>query len=119
MSGEALLTGAVSGQSRFNLGKALRSEAGQGWLTISPPLVYAALLLVGPILVIIANSFWSQDYLTIDRTFTLKNYREALTEPIYRDLLFRSLFVSVTVSIVTVVLAYPIAWFVSFRGGNR
>lgn len=99
-------------------GRWLRSDVGQGWLTISPPFIYALLLLAGPILVIIANSFWSQDYLTIDRTFTLKNYREALTEPIYRDLLFRSLFVSVIVSVVTVVLAYPVAWFVSFHGGK-
>ena len=99
-------------------GRWLRSDSGQGWLTISPPFIYALLLLAGPILVIIANSFWSQDYLTIDHTFTLKNYREALTEPIYRDLLFRSLFVSVIVSIVTVVLAYPVAWFVSFHGGK-
>ncbi|MCB0056925.1 MAG: ABC transporter permease [Caldilineaceae bacterium] len=99
-------------------GSWLRSDAGAGWLTISPPLLYACLLLAGPIIVVIANSFWSQDYLTIDRTFTLKNYREALTEPIYRDLLFRSLYVSVVVSIVTVVLAYPVAWFVSFNGGR-
>ena len=118
MSGEVsrrLSAGAVMERTT---GKWLRSDAGQGWLTISPPFVYALLLLAGPILVIIANSFWTQDYLTIDRTFTLKNYREALTEPIYRDLLFRSLFVSVAVSIVTVVLAYPVAWFVSFHGGK-
>lgn len=96
----------------------LRSDAAQGWLTISPPFLYAILLLAGPIIVIIAHSFWSQDYLTIDRTFTLKNYREALTEPIYRDLLLRSINVSVLVSIITVVLAYPIAWFISFHGGR-
>ncbi|MBC7284418.1 ABC transporter permease [Hoeflea sp.] len=96
----------------------LQSETGKGWLTISPPLIYAMLLLIGPIIVIIANSFWSQDYLTIDRTFTLENYKAALTEPIYRDLLMRSLFVSVTVAFVTVILAYPVAWFVSFHGGR-
>lgn len=96
----------------------LRSEAGQGWLTISPPLLYAILLLVGPMIVIIANSFWTQDYLTIDRTFTLANYRAALTEPIYRDLLGRSLYVSIMVSVVTVVLAFPVAYFVSFHGGR-
>ncbi len=105
-------------QRRASLGTALRSDAGRGWLTIAPPFLFAALLLVGPILVIIANSFWTQDYLTIDRTFTLKNYQEALTEPIYRDLLMRSLFVSVSVSVVTVILAYPVAWFVSFHGGR-
>ncbi|OCW57672.1 ABC transporter permease [Hoeflea olei] len=96
----------------------LQTEAGKGWVTISPPLIYALLLLIGPIIVIVANSFWSQDYLTIDRSFTLENYKAALTEPIYRDLLFRSLFVSVTVAFVTVILAYPVAWFVSFRGGR-
>ncbi|MGO4836268.1 ABC transporter permease, partial [Rhizobiaceae sp. 2RAB30] len=58
-----------------------------------------------------------QDYLTVDRTFTLENYRVALTEPIYRDLLFRSLYVSLVVSVLTVVLAYPIAYFISFHGG--
>ncbi|MCB1428756.1 MAG: ABC transporter permease [Nitratireductor sp.] len=100
------------------LQRALHTEAGRGWLTISPPLLYAFLLLIGPILVIFANSFWTQDYLTIDRTFTLANYRAALGEPIYRDLLMRSLFVSLTVSIVTVVLAFPVAWFVSFKGGR-
>jgi spermidine/putrescine transport system permease protein len=96
----------------------LRSEAGQGWITLSPPLLYAVLLLVGPLIVILANSFWTQDYLTIDRTFTLENYRIALTEPIYRDLLFRSLYVSIMVSVVTVVLAFPVAYFVSFYGGR-
>jgi spermidine/putrescine transport system permease protein len=96
----------------------MRSETGKGWLTISPPLIFAVLLLIGPIIVILANSFWSQDYLTIDHSFTLKNYKAALTEPIYRDLLMRSLFVSVTVAVVTVVLAYPVAWFVSFYGGR-
>ncbi|WP_291002749.1 ABC transporter permease [Hoeflea sp.] len=96
----------------------MQTETGKGWLTISPPLIYAVLLLIGPIIVIITHSFWTQDYLTIDRTFTLDNYKAALTEPIYRDLLMRSLFVSVTVAFVTVILAYPVAWFVSFHGGR-
>ncbi len=91
----------------------------RGWLTISPPFLYALLLLAGPILVVIAHSFWTQDYLTVDRTFTLANYRTALTEPLYLDLLGRSLFVSAVVSVVTVVLAYPIAYFISFHGGRN
>ena len=69
----------------------LQSEAAQGFALISPTFLYALVLLVLPILVVIAHSFWTQNYLTIDRTFTLENYRIALTEPIYRDLLLRSL----------------------------
>lgn len=86
---------------------------------ISPTFLFALVLLGVPILVVIAHSFWSQHYLTIDRTFTLENYRIALTEPIYRDLLFRSLYISVMVSVFTVVLAYPIAYFISFHGGRH
>jgi spermidine/putrescine transport system permease protein len=110
--------GQAISKGRNNYTGFLKSETGQGWLTISPPFLYAVLLLVGPLTVILANSFWTQDYLTIDRTFTLENYRIALTEPIYRDLLFRSLYVSIMVSVVTVVLAFPVAYFVSFHGGR-
>ena len=77
------------------------------------------MLLAVPILIVIAHSFWTQNYLTIDRTFTLEQYRIALTEPIYRDLLFRSLYISLVVSIATVVLAYPIAYYISFHGGRH
>lgn len=97
----------------------LQTEAAKGLALISPTLAYALVLLVVPILVVIAHSFWTQNYLTIDRTFTLENYRIALTEPIYRDLLFRSLFISLSVSFFTVVLAYPIAYYISFHGGRQ
>ncbi|TGT38724.1 ABC transporter permease, partial [Mesorhizobium sp. M8A.F.Ca.ET.167.01.1.1] len=78
----------IAGARRSSL---LQSEAVQGFALISPTFAYALILLVLPILVVIAHSFWTQDYLTIDHTFTLENYRIALTEPIYRDLLWRSL----------------------------
>ena len=97
----------------------LQSEAVQGFALISPTFLYALILLVLPILVVFAHSFWTQDYLTIDHTFTLENYRIALTEPIYRDLLWRSLYISLTVSLFTVILAYPIAYFISFHGGRH
>ncbi|GLS34136.1 spermidine/putrescine transport system permease protein [Mesorhizobium albiziae] len=104
---------------RAAAGSLLQSEQAQGMALISPTLLYALVLLAVPVLVVIAHSFWTQDYLTIDRTFTLENYRLALTEPIYRDLLMRSLYISLTVSFFTVVLAYPIAYFISFHGGSR
>ena len=97
----------------------LESESAQGLALISPTFAYALVLLALPILVVVAHSFWTQNYLTIDRTFTLEQYRIALTEPIYRDLLFRSLYISLTVSIATVLFAYPIAYYISFHGGRH
>ena len=92
-----------------------RSEGAQGLLLVSPTLLYALLLLAAPLATIVAFSFWSQDYLTIDRSFTLENYREAWTEPLFRELMLRSLAISGAVTMVTVILAFPIAYFVSFH----
>lgn len=104
---------------RWSPSRLLQSEAFQGMALISPTFAYALVLLAVPILIVIAHSFWTQDYLTIDHTFTLEQYRIALTEPIYRELLVRSLYVSLTVSIATVVFAYPIAYYISFYGGSH
>jgi spermidine/putrescine transport system permease protein len=83
------------------------------WLVL-PPFAYAVLLLAIPVSAIILFSFWTQDFMTVDTTFTLANYREIWEKPIYGVLLQRSLLVSATVTLVTVLLAYPVAYFVSF-----
>ncbi len=97
----------------------LRGEEATGLALISPTLLYTLLMLGIPILTVVAYSFWSQTYLDIDRSFTLENYRVALTEPIYRDLLLRSLGISLVVSLTTVLVSYPVAWFISFHGGRH
>jgi spermidine/putrescine transport system permease protein len=104
---------------RASAARYLQSEEAKGYKLISAPFLYALALLGVPIVVVIAHSFWSQNYLTVDRTFTLENYRQALFEPIYQDLLMRSLGISLTVSVLTVLLAYPIAYFISFHGGRH
>jgi spermidine/putrescine transport system permease protein len=104
---------------RWNPSRLWQSEAFQGFALISPTFLYALVLLAVPIAIVIAHSFWTQNYLTIDRSFTLEQYRIALTEPIYRDLLLRSLWIALAVSVVTVVLAYPIAYYISFHGGRH
>jgi spermidine/putrescine transport system permease protein len=96
-----------------------RSEELRGLALVSPTFLYALLLLLTPILVIIAFSFWTQTYLDIDHTPTLKNYQEAWTDPLYRVLMFRSLAVSALVTLITVVLAYPMAYYLSFHVTHR
>jgi len=96
-------------------GKAMRSEAGKGLTLISPTLFYALLLLAAPLVSIVLLSFWTQNFLTIERDFTSANYAEALTDPLYRELMLRSLRISGMVTLVTVVLAFPVAYFISFH----
>ena len=87
----------------------------RGLLLVSPPFLYALLLLAAPLAAVVLFSFWSQDFLTLDTTLTLKNYREFLDEELYQVLLLRSLRIAGLVTLVTVVLAFPIAYFVSFH----
>ncbi|MGR3434860.1 MAG: ABC transporter permease [Shimia sp.] len=98
------------------MGKALPSgESARGLALVAPPFVYALALLAVPMGAILAFSFFTQDFLTLDTTPTLDNYRAFLDEPLYQLLLARSLRIAAVVTLVTVVLAYPIAYFISFH----
>ncbi|MEL7183303.1 MAG: ABC transporter permease [Pseudomonadota bacterium] len=93
----------------------MEDQTKRGLTLIAPPFAYALALLAGPLMAVLIFSFWSQDYLTIDRSFTLKNYAEAVTDPIYRVILGRSLLISGAVTAITVLLAFPVAYYVSFH----
>lgn len=86
-----------------------------GLMLVAPPLVYAVALLAAPMAMILLFSFWTQDFLTIDTTLTLNNYREAIRDPIYAELMIRSVWISAIVTFITVVLAFPVAYFISFH----
>jgi spermidine/putrescine transport system permease protein len=92
-----------------------RSEAASGLAMISPTAVYAILLLAAPLALIFIYSFLTDGYLEIIWTFTFANYIEAWTNELYRVVMIRSLFVALTVTAVTVLLAFPVAYFVSFH----
>ena len=95
------------------------SDSSRGLTLIGLPFGFSLLLLAAPLLLIFYLGFWTQDYLDLDRSFSLDNYIEAWSEPMYRDLMLRSLGISATVTLATVMLAYPMAYFISFHGGNR
>ncbi|MFN3261912.1 MAG: ABC transporter permease [Pikeienuella sp.] len=97
------------------MGLLLRGEAAQGLLLVSPTFLYALVLLAAPLALVVLLSFWTQNYLELDRTFTFANYREAWTDPLYRLLMLRSLAISGIVTVLTVILAFPIAYFVAFH----
>lgn len=97
----------------------LSKESRSGLTLISPTMLYALLLLAAPLAMVVTFSFWTQNYLDLDKTLTLDNYREAWSQPIYRVLLLRSLKISIIVTIVTVLLAFPIAYFLSFHVKQR
>ena len=93
----------------------MTKEGKQGLTLISPTLLYALVMLAAPLAMVVTFSFWTQNYLDIDKTLTMNNYVEAWTQPIYQTLMFRSLKISLIVTAVTVLTAFPIAYFLSFH----
>ncbi len=94
---------------------ALRSEPMRGYSLLSPTLVVMILALALPIGGLVVFSFWTQIYLDYDKTFTLNNYLMFFQKYIYPYLLAKSMVISGAVTVTTVVLAYPMAYFVAFK----
>ena len=92
-----------------------RSEGLRGYVLLSPTLIVMLATTCVPIGLTIDYSFWTQDYLEIDTSLTLDNYQQIWERPIYQVLLLRSLMISGTVTVITVLLAYPMAYFVAFH----
>jgi len=92
-----------------------RSEAASGLAMLSPTAVYALLLLAAPLGLLFIYSFLTDGYLTIIWDFTFANYRDAWADPMVRAVMLRSLGVALAVTMATVLLAFPVAYFISFH----
>ena len=101
---------------RFRLTRMfLKSESLRGYTLLSPTLMAMILGLLMPLAVLFTLSFWIQEYLDFIQTFSLKNYIDFFQKPIYIKILFKSIRMSSLVTFVTVLLAYPMAYFIAFR----
>jgi spermidine/putrescine transport system permease protein len=101
-------------------GSASRKPAWLPGLALLSPALLVMILGVGiPIGLLICYSFWTQSYVTIDHTPTLANYIQLFSRPLYGKLLLRSIGVSLSATVATVVLAYPMAYFIAFHGGKH
>ncbi len=93
----------------------LRHEWLRGYTLLSPTLLVMVCALALPIITLVVYSFWTQDYVTLDKTFTLANYQTFFAKGFYGSLLWRSVTLSATVTLITILLAYPVAYFLAFR----
>ena len=93
----------------------LRHEWLRGYGQLTPTLAIMICALALPIFTLVVYSFYSQDYVHIDKSFTLKNYEAFFDKWVYGKLLWRSIRMSATVTLITVTLAYPVAYFLAFK----
>ena len=92
-----------------------RSEGARGLALMSPTMLVMLAALAAPMVLLALYSFWSQNGYALDTHFSLAQYRISLGRAGYRALFLRSLEISSLVTVITVLLAYPMAYFVAFR----
>ena len=84
-----------------------------------PPLLWVALFLLVPYALLFVNSFWRVSAGIIVHAWNLGNYRELLHNPVYFEVLLRSMKIAGSVTAFALLLAYPLAYFLSFRAVIR
>jgi spermidine/putrescine transport system permease protein len=97
------------------MAQSLKSEARAGLTLISPTAIYAILLLAAPLATVLIFSVLTDGQGKVIWDFSFANYIEVWTGKVYQAIMLRSLTVSMLVTLVTVVIAFPIAYFVSFH----
>jgi spermidine/putrescine transport system permease protein len=85
-----------------------------------PPLAWVIVFLLVPYALLFCYSFWSvSDTQTILHTWTLDNYRELLAKSVYLQTLLRSMWIAARVTLFSLLLGYPLAYYLSFYAGKR
>jgi spermidine/putrescine transport system permease protein len=84
-----------------------------------PPLLWVTLFLLVPYTLMFAHSFWLVRDGMILHQWNLQNYAKIFQNPVYLEVLFRSMRIAVSVTMLSLLLGYPLAYYMSFYAGVR
>ncbi len=98
------LAGGLHRHPRVRLGALLAAPI--GWLVVA---------YLGSLALFFVSSFWSVDSFSgnVSHELTLDNYVEIATQPIYRTIGIRTVVMAAVVTLTTIVLAFPIAFYMA------
>ena len=84
-----------------------------------PPLFWVALFLLLPYGLMFAHSFWQVQNGLLVHNWHLQNYAKLVHNPVYLEVLFRSVRIAASVTALSLLLGYPLAYYMSFHAGPR
>ena len=95
------------------------AERRRAFAFVLPALLWTAAFFVVPFAVMLAMSLWRREGTELVRTWDLGNYRAFFEKPHFVEAMLNSLEVTATVTVVSVILAYPLAWIIAERVPRR
>jgi len=84
-----------------------------------PPLLWVGLFLLLPYALMFAHSFWLVRDGSLVHEWNLQNYAKLFHNPVYLEVLFRTMRIAASVTLFSLLLGYPLAYFMSFEAGVR
>src|SRR6202161_4991483 len=95
------------------------SRAYKSVVTI-PPLLWVTVFLLIPYAILFCYSFWSVSPLqTIVHNWNLQNYAQLFRNPLYLTVLLRSIRIAGAVTLLALLLGYPLASYLSLHAEKR
>jgi putative spermidine/putrescine transport system permease protein len=84
-------------------------------LLLVPPAGWFGVVYLGSLAVLFVAAFWSLDPLTssIKHELTLKNFQQLITDSVYRVVALRTIGIAALVTVIDVLLAFPIAYYMA------
>jgi len=80
-----------------------------------PPLLWVGLFLLLPYLLMLAHSFWAVRNGFLVHDWNLGNFKILFSNPVYAQVLFRTMRIAASVTLFSLLLGYPLAYYVSFH----
>jgi spermidine/putrescine transport system permease protein len=84
-----------------------------------PPLLWVAAFLLLPYALMFAHSFWAVREGVVVHQWNLHNYRTLFENPLYLQVLFRTMRIAASVTLCSLLLGYPLAYYLAFHAGAR
>lgn len=84
-----------------------------GWGLLAPALLWIIAFFASPLALMVAVSLWSREKGKIVQTWELGNYANFLEKSYFLEGLWNSLEITALVTVLSVLLAYPLAWMIA------
>jgi spermidine/putrescine transport system permease protein len=84
-----------------------------------PPLIWVSLFLLLPYALMFAHSFWAVRNGFLIHEWNLGNFKMLFSNPVYAQVLFRTMRIAGSVTLFSLLLGYPLAYYVSFHARAR
>jgi spermidine/putrescine transport system permease protein len=84
-----------------------------------PPLLWVSIFLLLPYALMFVHSFWLVRDGFIVHQWNLSNYAALFTKPVYLAVLLRTMRIAGSVTLCSLLLGYPLAYYLSFHSGAR